>query len=259
MMKEDTGNNAVYLAWQAPDTRRWHVVGLLKQHEQRYVFNYTQGAFTSDKFVPFIGMSDLQTVYYSQALFPLFGNRILSPKRPEFPCFVKWLGLTEQASPFEILSRSGGARTTDNLQVFKPLIPAQDGMLEYYFFAHGLRHLPQSAADRVSQLKAGDVLSLQRDYDNKYDGCATLVCATNPQENVGFCPAYITEDIVNLLEQKDTNLQLMVEKLCEDAPYQYRLLCKLQGQVDIALRGKLMSTDEFRPVVDNADSCNSGV
>ena len=102
-------NKSVYLAWQAPESRDWHVVGMLTELPDRYSFAYTAGAAKSAKFIPFSGMEDLGREYVSEALFPLFKNRVLSAKRPEYPHFIQWLGLNQDdASPVAILERSGG-------------------------------------------------------------------------------------------------------------------------------------------------------
>jgi len=56
-MKE---RSTVYLAWQASDTKEWHVVGMLKQYQNGYTFDYTVGAKASVKFIPFSGMLNLE-------------------------------------------------------------------------------------------------------------------------------------------------------------------------------------------------------
>jgi len=73
-------NKSVNLAWQFPDTRDWHVVGHLTEKKDGYFFNYTNGA-KSEGFIPFSGMEDIYKTYISEKLFPLFQNRLLSPKR----------------------------------------------------------------------------------------------------------------------------------------------------------------------------------
>ena len=117
-----TNTNSVYVAWQAPDTRDWHVVGNLQERNSGYVFKYTKGALKSSKFTKFSGMNDVRETYVSEELFPLFKNRLLSPRRPEFPRFIKWLGFEDDSvKPIDILARSGGLRSTDQLQIFKKI------------------------------------------------------------------------------------------------------------------------------------------
>ncbi|MCP6628862.1 restriction endonuclease, partial [Klebsiella pneumoniae] len=52
-----TNSNSVYVAWQEPDTRNWHVVGNLQERNSGYVFKYTKGALKSSKFTCFSGMN----------------------------------------------------------------------------------------------------------------------------------------------------------------------------------------------------------
>ncbi len=67
-----TNSNSVYVAWQEPDTRNWHVVGNLQERNSGYVFKYTKGALKSSKFTFFSGMNDVRETYVSEELFPLF-------------------------------------------------------------------------------------------------------------------------------------------------------------------------------------------
>ena len=125
-----TNSNSVYVAWQEPDTRNWHVVGNLQERNSGYVFKYTKGALKSSKFTRFSGMNDVRETYVSEELFPLFKNRLLSPRRPEYPRFIKWLGFEDDSvNPIDILARSGGLRSTDQLQIFKKIEVDASGKL----------------------------------------------------------------------------------------------------------------------------------
>lgn len=243
-------NDSVYVAWQALDTHDWHVVGNLQARNAEYVFNYTKGALTSSKFTKFSGMNNFNETYVSEDLFPLFKNRLLSPKRPEYPKFIQWLGLDgSNAEPIEILARSGGMRSTDQLQMFKRIEIGSGGYFEHFFFAHGLSYMSHSANERVSSLKAGDRLRLCLDVQNGYDNAAVLIRADNPAEIVGFCPRYFACDIKNMLLDNDTSINLSVERISDDAPHNYRLLCKVEGKVSKTFLNQMIMQEEFQPVV----------
>lgn len=242
-------NNSVYLAWQAPDTREWHVVGLLQEQQQGYRFDYTRGAKASDKFIPFSGMETLEHSYLSEELFPLFKNRILSRRRPEYPAFIQWLGLPEdEISPVNLLARSGGLRGTDQLQMFKRIEVKADGTFEHIFFVHGLRHLPASAQARVKTLTQGDQLLLVPDCQNPHDPYAVLIRADRPAEIIGYCPRYLARDIAQLLEHRPDSVKLFVEASSADAPTNYQLMCRLVGQLDAEVDTGLMQQQEFIPL-----------
>lgn len=223
--------NSVYVAWQEPMLHDWFVVGLLQQTDSGYVFNYTKGALEKDNFVPFNGMQELTKTYYSHELFPLFQNRVLSKHRPEYPHFIQWLGLNAQeATPIEVIARTGGLRNTDQLQMFKRINFDNSGNFEYFFFVHGVGYLDPSAKKRVSELDKGDKLFLLQDSQNQYDKFAIAVRAENPAQLIGYCPRYLARDIRYLLDNSPHLIELNVECKNKDAPTNYQLLCKLSGK-----------------------------
>ncbi|WP_370560843.1 HIRAN domain-containing protein [Edwardsiella tarda] len=241
-----TNTNSVYVAWQAPDTRDWHVVGNLQERDSGYVFKYTKGALKSPKFTKFSGMTDVRETYVSEDLFPLFKNRLLSPRRPEYPSFIKWLGLEDDSvNPIDILARSGGLRSTDQLQIFKKIEVDSEGKFEYFFFLHGLSYLNSMANERVSELQYGQTLRLCLDLQNEYDVDAVVVRADKPAEIIGYCPRYLSNDIKKMLLIDSKSVTLTVEKISEDAPHNYRLLCKLSGMLNSVCRSTLTLQDEF--------------
>jgi hypothetical protein len=246
-------NKSVYLAWQLADSRDWHVVGLLTAYADKYTFNYTKGAAKSSKFRPFDGMETLDKEYISKELFPLFKNRLLSAKRPEYPRFIDWLGLkNDEISPIAILSRSGGQRGTDQLQMFNPIEIDQNGHFEYVFFAHGLGHLAPSAMARVSTFKQGEKLYLCLDKQNEHDKNAVIIRTESPVEIVGYCPRYLARTISLLFENKENKFGIAVETLSDDAPNNYKLMCKVTGTVCQQSAKDLMDDDEFHLLVTDS-------
>jgi hypothetical protein len=240
-------NRSVYLAWQAPTTRYCHVVGMLTERADCYTFAYTAGAAKLDKFIPFSGMENLTRQYISKALFPLFKNRVLSAKRPEYPHFIQWLGLDQQdASPVAILERSGGLRGTDKLQVFKRFEIDGEGCFDYNFFAHGLGCLSASAASRVAGLAIGQQLFLCPDPQNSHDEHALIIRAESPAEIIGYCPRFLAKSISILLGQGPDCVQVTVAGLSDDAPANYKLLCKAAGRIAPDAVAGFMADDEFR-------------
>ncbi|EGR0773830.1 TPA: HIRAN domain-containing protein [Vibrio cholerae] len=244
-----TDGKPVYLAWQSPESRDWHVVGALTEKSNAYEFNYTKGVYNAKTFVPFSGMEDLEKSYVSKNLFPLFQNRLLSTRRPEYPSFIKWLGLSEQeARPVDILARSGGVRATDHLQMFRRIDIDESGVFEHVFFVHGLSHLSKSAQKRVDTLSVGDELFLCHDCQNKYDHDALLVRADKPAEIVGYCPRYLVKDIKSLLRYSDS-MSVLVESISVDAPTNYRLMCRVTGKVNKDNIGNFIVPEDYHFIV----------
>lgn len=243
-----SNDDYVYLAWKSPDLGEWHVVGLLGQRNDRYTFNYTRGAQSSSKFITFSGMSDIGKTYISAELFPLFKNRLLSSRRPEYPNFIKWLGLDENVSPIDVLGRSGAIRVTDQLQMFKKVDVDENGDFEYIFFAHGLRHLCDSASERVSNLAPGEKLRLCSDHQNANDDRAVLIRADDPAEIVGYCPRYLAGNVKNLLEKDSASVDVVVEALAKEAPANYQLMCRLKGNAGVGNLAGFMGGEEFQVI-----------
>ena len=87
-----------------------------------YRFRYLRRAVDVEGFLPFLSFPAWERTYTSQRLFPLFSQRIMSPRRPDFGEFLRQLHLSGDATPWEQLARSEGRSTGDTVQVFP--IPA---------------------------------------------------------------------------------------------------------------------------------------
>ena len=167
---------SLFLAWQAPTdserSRAWFPVGRLDADARspHYRFRYTHGALKAQEdlgFMPLLAFPDFERVYESEHLFPLFMNRVLSPKRTDFQEYIQWLDLERgQADPISILSVSGGERVTDNLEVFPKVTADATGHFHVRFFLHGLRHLGDKAIERAAKLEIGEELRLLVELNN---------------------------------------------------------------------------------------------
>lgn len=238
------------LFWQNPVSRSWLTIGLLEQCGGSYFFRYSLSAckaFEAGEFVPFGVMQDLSKVYEAKELFPIFKNRLLAKSRPEYAEYLGWLNLSkESATDMDELSRSGGIRATDQLQLF-PYPTAQDGTYQTEFFAHGVRYLSSEQIARISMLKAGDELFLMNDPQNRVDSVAMAIRTEDPPIIIGYCPGFFARDFSQLLGlQHPRNVRLSVSKVNLDAPLQLRLLCKLESPWPQDF--KTFADDEFEEV-----------
>lgn len=77
--------NALLVASRSADPSKggWSPIGRLEFDRGTYRFAYTKGARTAAGFTPFSGMEDLEQIYESNDLFPVFANRLLPKSRPE--------------------------------------------------------------------------------------------------------------------------------------------------------------------------------
>jgi len=241
----------LFLAWREPEKREWIVVGKLWQKDEKYYFGYTKGVYKakeSGNFNEFGLMQELDKIYVSDEIFPIFKNRILNKSRPEYSDYIKWLGFEKEISPLEELARTNGLRATDSLQIFEKPKP-KDGKYIIYFFSHGIRHLPLTYQYRIEHLKEGERLYIAKDIQNRYDKFALMLRTDDPVEIVGYIPRFYTKDINNLLEiNGELELKVNIEKINLDAPKQFQLLCKLETIWPKDF--KVCADEEFELIVD---------
>jgi len=244
--------NVLYLAWQDPQSRQWFPVGKLSSEGGIYRFVYTKGAELSKNFIPFGFMQDLHAVYKPEALLPLFANRLISKKRPEYRDFLRWLDLREdEADPLVLLARTEGVRETDSLTVFPCPERDVDGKYVVHFFSHGLRYLPSEARIRISKLHSGERLYLMPDPQNPHDGFAIALRTDDPATIVGYSPRYISRDFLEILENDPDAVQVRVKRVNTDAPIQLRLLCTLTA--DWPENFKPCSSEYYKEIANDVE------
>ncbi len=224
--------NEVFVSWQNPESRVWHIVGRLRKNEESYIFNYTKGVEKTSIFQPLSGMEDLKTEYFSENLFPFFANRVLSSKRPEYKEYIGWLGLNEgNADPFTILTRSEGTRGTDNYQVIKKFSWDSDGNFKHSFNSHGLRYFHHSVKEVVDNLNVDDELFLCLDKQNKFDKNAVIIRTENPKHLIGYVPQFLSSCISTIISNDENTIQAYVRNVSKDAPLAYLLRCEVKGNI----------------------------
>src|SRR5690606_1935794 len=111
----------LYVAWRRPEGLIVPVGRLTQQsgpESTTFRFVYLKGAERYDDFPGLPGLTDLHGTYESQALFPVFANRVMPRDRADYGSFVEQLDLSVEADPFEVLGRSEGIRETDRIEVF---------------------------------------------------------------------------------------------------------------------------------------------
>jgi hypothetical protein len=115
------------VAWQHPETRSIRQVGLLWQDRAQYHFRYVRNVKDIDGFTPFLRFPGLRGTYSSERLFPLFAQRVMDPRRPDYEEYVRTLDLVRDSTPWEQLARSEGRRAGDAIMVFPEPSVEPDG------------------------------------------------------------------------------------------------------------------------------------
>jgi hypothetical protein len=254
--------NSLFVAWRpaVPQECGWRPVGRLAYDGQLYRFCYTRGALNGG-FRPFAQMEQLDQVYESESLFPIFANRLLPPSRPEYEAYLRWSGFdpNNPPDPIVVLGVTEGIRQTDAIEVFPCPSPDAEGCYLNKFFLHGIRWMPAWAIERINRLQPGDKLCLMPDPQNPADPRAVAVRTDADRIMIGYVPRYLARDAGMLLSHCDVYfVELFVEHVNADAPLQNRLLCRMRGCWPEGFRP--CSGEEFAPIpaVSSAECVTSG-
>ena len=242
----------LYATWRHPEGLI-RPVGILTRRvsdqpngEVLYRFVYVKAAEQLDGFRHLPGLPELHEVYESAQLFPVFRNRQMPRRRPDYAEYVTELDLDLRADPFEVLARSEGWRATDRIEVFAYPERTPEGDLKTLFFARGIRHL-DGAADAVSDVRPGDVLDLVDDTDNDVNPRAVLM-SDRTGERVGWVPDYLVDMIHELRESFEVGVEIIAKHVNPvTTPPHMRLLCRLRAPWPEGYEP--LSAPEFQPIV----------
>lgn len=244
----------LFLSWEDHDTPRWFPIGRLDADAEfpLYRFRYTRGAEQAQSVVGLPLLPEFPTLdkkYESPNLFPIFQNRIMSPRRADFPEYSRTLGIPNNATPIDVLSANGGRRVTDNFGVFPKINKRPDGSFTCRFFLHGWRHVSEAAKERIKSLKPDEPLYLTLELTNP----ATLVAVqiqTTDYHMVGWSPRYLVGDLVAAMAKSpEPDYSARVVKVNPmPVPSNHRVLIEMQGCWDND--HEPMSGPDFQPLVD---------
>ena len=248
----ENADRRLYATWRHPGGLI-RPVGVLTRHasdqpdgEATFRFVYLKATEQFDGFRPLPGLPDLHRVYESEQLFPVFRNRQMRRRRPDYEDYVRELDLDVSTDPFEVLARSEGWRATDRIEVFAYPERTQDGNLTTLFFARGIRHL-DGAPDAVVKVRPGDVLDLVDDTDNDVNPQAILM-SNRTGDKVGWVPNYLVDMIHELRESFEVDVEITAEHVNpETTPPHMRLLCRLRAPWPDGYEP--LSAPEFQPSV----------
>lgn len=246
-----TTRDLLFVAWQDAESRRIVPIGRLLRRDGRYEFAYVNAVSDARAlgFEALLTYPDLEEVYESRDLPPLFSNRLLPKRRPELAEYLGELGLSvEQGEPFTVLSRSGGRRTTDRLEVFAPPEQMNDGNYQGLFLARGVRHVPGSEA-ALAQLGAASPLFVMADVQNSTNSAA-LALRDGAQHLLGYVPDYLANELVTA-GASPALLQVTAERInLPPAPVHHRLLCRFRMPGKVG--GTLFRGEGYQPLSPKA-------
>jgi hypothetical protein len=232
------------VAWQHPTERSIDPVGFLTRTDNAFAFSYIRNALTVHDFPGLLGFDDPYRTYQSSELFPLFAQRAMDPRRPDYHRYVNdRLGLEGDPGPWEQIARSQGYREGDTIQLFPE--PSTDGDdVRCLFLVHGMRHADKStktingvdvSATReqidaaLQGLEPGDKLGIFREPGNVKNPLAIIVTISPDQLiPIGWVPDLLVEDLQRLLDC--AQVTVTAEHINgADAPWHLRLLARLRA------------------------------
>ena len=219
------------IAWRNRKRRLITPVAVLDHRATGYRFQYLEGVGECVKgFRPFIGFPDIKRVYESARLWPFFDLRVMDRKRPDFPQYVRWLGLTVEASRLDILSRSGGVQKGDSVYLAEAPAVADDGATEAVFLARGTSYAARDYGTEaaVDSLRAGGQLMLVDDDTNEANPQALLL-KTADGAAVGWIPDLLV-DYARQVRSGGGAVELL-QNNGPLTPWQARLLVRISGRI----------------------------
>ncbi len=250
------------VAWQHPEERSIQPVGFLSRDDNGFKFSYIRNALAVTDFRPLLGFEDLHRSYQSEDLFPLFAQRAMDPRRPDYERYVQNLGLEGDPSPWEQIARSQGRRDGDTIQLFpEPVV--DNGEVRCLFLVHGIRHAHkgtkilngievevtrEQVESALDHLHRGDKLEIIPEPENEKNPQAVVVMGA-PQVPVGWVPDLIVEDLRRLMERADVTVT--AEHINRsDAPWHLRLLARLRAVPAHGFR--FFTGEQWEPVAADA-------
>ncbi len=228
----EVSTQTLFVAWRDAADSLIHPVGRLTLDSATgtFEFRYLSNVKQLERFSSLPGFPNLETVYQSRELFPLFEVRIMSRRRPDYESYLGSLGLDPgEHDPFVLLARSEGWKSTDRLEVFAPPRLLEDGETgSALFFLRGLRYY-DGAEQHIDGLAVGQMLSLLPDRDNPVNSLAVQVL--DGDQMLGHVPDYLADYVHEVWDQRGPgSVRVYVEHLNPDSSGSHmRLLCRLES------------------------------
>lgn len=221
------GMHRLLVTQRDPSIPAYRALGFLSQHSDGiFRFAYLREAVASSWFTPLPGLSRTDGGYSSSSLFPLFAERVISPRRPDRVETMRALDLSTDATPFEVLTRSGGRRVEDQIELTPVAVPDVGGRLEFDFLVHGVRYTTAEAQELITTLPVGHPLAIRHEPTNTFNPLARLVL--EGEVSLGYVP----DPLVRVVHRMTDLRASVLRANGPEVGYHMRLLVRLGGRVD---------------------------
>jgi hypothetical protein len=188
---EQVPNDVLGLVTRRPQQRPLPT-GLLASSPEGYTFAYVQGFATDPDQRAVLGFSDPTRVYRSPTLFPFFQQRVMDADRPDRAEYLRWLGLPETTTDWQVLSRGGGTRKGDRYELVAAPERTPSGGAAARVLARGLRFIGDDLGNQrlntaLERLTPGAPLRVEGDGSNAVNPAARRLL-TDDGTPIGFVP-----------------------------------------------------------------------
>jgi len=195
------GRDYLVLIWKEPKSRRRYPVGELSQNGQfEFRYNNEVQKAIEDGFELLIAFPEIDKLYKSDKLFPVFSSRLPDPKRKGIEVILAKYGLAKYDA-YTLLKRSGARLPIDNLEFIDPIFDFESGRIVRQFFLAGSRYyLGCEGADckKSNDVKLHEELRLIVEPENKQDEYAIKI--TNMAGALfGYLPRYYAQGVSQLI------------------------------------------------------------
>lgn len=188
----------LFVLWSDPEKGRRHVVGHLERRGGAFRFWYDDDLSLAESrgFARLPAFPELRheaDAYEARYLFASFAERIPSRSRPDTAAMFEEWGVVHPDDQLEILARSGGVRATDRIELaeYRALDDDLSRPLEFRIAA--------SKYVEGAELTAGEAVILERQPENEFDSCATIVVAHSGRR-AGYVPKQHSALVARLLD-----------------------------------------------------------
>lgn len=189
----------LYLIWKNPQTRKRHIVGILKKND-KYEFQYSKEIreCQNEGFDLLVSFPDIDRKYVSDKLFPEFLSRIPGQNRVNMDEILKKYKL-KSYDAFELLKSSGAKTSLDTLEFIDPILNLKSKNITREFYIAGTRYYCSKSNEE--KININDDVILEKETDNKFDKNAVKMKINNIF--VGYVPNYYAKVVGDYINTND--------------------------------------------------------
>ncbi len=198
------GRDFIYLIWKDPKSRRQFIIGHLSKNGQ-FEFEY---GFEVEKaikagFELLIGFENINEIYKSDILFPVFSSRLPDKKRRGIETILSKYNM-EKYDEYKLLKRSGARLPIDSLEFIDPIMMNDDIRdVTRIFYLAGPRHYIGCNGEECAKsidIEKYEALKLVLESENDYDNNAIKICNSKGL-HIGYLPRYYSPEVTELLKR----------------------------------------------------------